>query len=156
MTATAINTLLAQARTRLERLSPHDTLAASQAGALLVDIRPQINRRIEGAIPGAIVIDRNVLEWRLDPASEARIAEAAYDAWLVLFCNEGYASSLAAVSLQELGIGAATDMIGGYRAWRALGLPVISPRPLRRPVPAQARWRQVYRAPAVIPVAEHH
>jgi rhodanese-related sulfurtransferase len=135
MTATAINTLLAEARTRLERLSPQSALAASEAGALLIDIRPQINRRIEGAIRGAIVIDRNVLEWRLDPSAESRIPEAAYDAWVVLFCNEGYASSLAAVSLQELGINAATDMVGGYRAWRESGLPVISPRPLPRRTP---------------------
>jgi rhodanese-related sulfurtransferase len=120
---TAIDTVLAMARERLERLDPHDAAAAAQAGALLVDIRPQINRDAEGEIPGALVIDRNVLEWRLDPASEARIPQASYDAWIVLFCNEGYASSLAATSLQDLGIAAATDMVGGYRAWRTLGLP---------------------------------
>jgi rhodanese-related sulfurtransferase len=124
---TAIDTVLAMARERLERLDPHDAAAAAQAGALLVDIRPQINREAEGEIPGALVIDRNVLEWRLDPASEARIAQASYDAWIVLFCNEGYASSLAATSLQDLGIIAATDMVGGYRAWRTLGLPTTSP-----------------------------
>jgi rhodanese-related sulfurtransferase len=123
MTVTAIDTILATARSRLVRLSPVDTFAAVRSGALLVDIRPAINRRIEGEIPGAIVIDRNVLEWRLDPASDARIPQAAYDAWVVLFCNEGYASSLAATSLQDLGIAAATDMIGGYRAWQAAGLP---------------------------------
>ncbi|MBV9484646.1 MAG: rhodanese-like domain-containing protein [Frankiaceae bacterium] len=123
MTATAIDRVLMTARTRLERLDPHDAAAAADMGALLIDIRPPINRRIEGAIPGAIVIDRNVLEWRLDPTSADRIPEAAYDAWVVLFCNEGYASSLAAVSLQDLGIWAATDVVGGYRAWRAAGLP---------------------------------
>jgi rhodanese-related sulfurtransferase len=126
---TAIDTVLATARKRLERLEPIDAAAAAHAGALLVDIRPQINRITEGEIPGAIVIDRNVLEWRLDPASDARIEEAAYDAWVVLFCNEGYASSLAATSLQDLGVTAATDMIGGYRAWRAAGLPTLAPLP---------------------------
>jgi rhodanese-related sulfurtransferase len=127
MTATAIDTVLATARTRLLRLSPIDSRAAARAGALLVDIRPDINRLTEGEIPGALVIDRNVLEWRLDPASDARIPQAAYDAWIVLFCNEGYASSLAATSLQDLGITAATDMIGGFRAWRARGLPTRDP-----------------------------
>ena len=119
---TAIDNVLAAARARLDRLEPHDVAAATVAGALLVDIRPELNRATEGEIPGALVIDRNVLEWRLDPASDARIAPASYDAWIVLFCNEGYASSLAATSLQDLGIVGATDMIGGYRAWRAAGL----------------------------------
>jgi rhodanese-related sulfurtransferase len=84
-----------------------------------------VNRVIEGEIPGAVVIDRNVLEWRLDPASEVRLPIASYDAWIVLFCNEGYASSLAAESLQALGIAKATDLAGGFRAWRAAGLPTI-------------------------------
>jgi rhodanese-related sulfurtransferase len=128
VTATAIDTVLAQARTTLNRLDPRDAQIAAAAGALLVDIRPEINRRVEGEIPGALVIDRNVLEWRLDPASDARIEQASYDAWIVLFCNEGYASSLAAKSLQELGISAATDMVGGFRAWRVLSLPTSAPR----------------------------
>lgn len=129
MTVTAIDTILAKARSRLARLSPTDAFDAVRAGALLVDIRPPINRRIEGEIPGAVVIDRNVLEWRLDPASDACIPQAAYDAWVVLFCNEGYASSLAAASLQDLGIMAATDMIGGYRAWQIAGLPTTDGQP---------------------------
>jgi rhodanese-related sulfurtransferase len=91
---------------------------------VLVDIRPEIYRATEGAIPGALVLERNDLEWRLDPASDARLPQAAYDLEIVLVCNEGYASSLAAVSLQDLGIRAATDLIGGFRAWRAAGLPV--------------------------------
>jgi rhodanese-related sulfurtransferase len=136
MTAASIDTapidvVLTRARTRLDRLTPREAWDAASRGALLVDIRPEINRRVEGAIPGALVIDRNVLEWRLDPASDARIPQASYDAWVVLFCNEGYASSLAAVSLQDLGISAATDMIGGFRAWQAAGLPVVAPLPLR-------------------------
>jgi rhodanese-related sulfurtransferase len=118
-----INEVLADARTRLRRLDPKEAAAAQREGALLVDIRPEVNRVIEGLIPGALVIDRNVLEWRLDPASEARIADASYGAWIVLFCNEGYASSLAASALQQLGIWRATDLAGGFRAWRAAGLP---------------------------------
>src|SRR5580704_12224828 len=110
-----IDEVLAGARTSLERLGPRDAALAQEQGALLVDIRPEINRVIEGLIPGALVIDRNVLEWRLDPASDARRPEASYDAWIVLFCNEGYASSLAAASLQALGIWRATDLAGGFR-----------------------------------------
>jgi rhodanese-related sulfurtransferase len=121
-----IDQVLANARSRLVRLSPKEAAAAQTEGAVLVDIRPEANRVIEGEIPGAIVIDRIVLEWRLDPASAARIAQASYDAWIVLFCNEGYASSLAADSLRSLGIRRATDVVGGFRAWRAAGLPVVS------------------------------
>ena len=120
-----IQEALADARTRLDRLDPKAAAAAQREGALLVDIRPEANRVIEGLIQGALVIDRNVLEWRLDPASEARVADASYDAWVVLFCNEGYASSLAAATLQELGIRRATDLAGGFRAWRAAGLPTV-------------------------------
>jgi rhodanese-related sulfurtransferase len=120
-----IGQALANARSRLSRLTPKETASAQAEGALLIDIRPEVNRVIEGEIPGAIVVDRNVLEWRLDPASEARLPFAAYDAWVVLFCNEGYASSLAADSLRTLGIRRSTDVIGGYRAWRAEGLPII-------------------------------
>jgi rhodanese-related sulfurtransferase len=120
-----IGQALANARSRLSRLTPKETASAQAEGALLVDIRPEVNRVIEGEIPGAIVIDRNVLEWRLDPASEARLPFAAYDAWIVLFCNEGYASSLAADSLRNLGVRRSTDLIGGYRAWRAEGLPIL-------------------------------
>jgi rhodanese-related sulfurtransferase len=100
-----------------------------ERGALVIDIRPERNRAAEGEIPGAIVIDRNVLEWRLDPRSEHRIAEvdaafARTDAPpLVVVCNEGYASSLAAATLQELGWAGATDLHGGFRAWAAAGLP---------------------------------
>lgn len=129
MTTAAIDTMLSEARLRLDRLDVHDAYAATQIGAMLVDIRPQINRRIEGEIPGAIVIDRNVLEWRLDPASDAKIPQAASDAWVVLFCNEGYASSLAARSLQDLGIHAATDIAGGFRAWKESGLPTTGGLP---------------------------
>jgi rhodanese-related sulfurtransferase len=98
-----------------------------RAGAVLVDIRPQINRDFEGGLPGAAVIDRNVLDWRLDPASDARLPIAGYDLHVIVVCNEGYASSLAAAALQNLGIQRATDLVGGYRAWRAAGLPTTEP-----------------------------
>jgi rhodanese-related sulfurtransferase len=126
MTAATIDDVLADARRTIARLSPKDAFDAAAQGALLVDIRPDVNRRVEGRIPGALVIDRNVLEWRLDPASEARLPIASYDAWIVIVCNEGYASSLAAASLQQLGIGRATDLDGGYRAWRVQGLPTTT------------------------------
>jgi rhodanese-related sulfurtransferase len=117
--------LLATARRGLRRVGPREAFVAQQRGAVLVDIRPQVNRDSEGRLPGALVIDRNVLEWRLDPASDARLDIAAYDLEVILVCNEGYASSLAAATLQELGISRATDMSGGFRAWQALGLPVV-------------------------------
>lgn len=119
-----IDELLAAARAGLERLEPAEAHDAVAAGAVLVDIRPEVNRRTEGAVPGAVVIDRNVLEWRLDPASDAALPMASYDLHVVLVCNEGYASSLAAATLRELGVHRATDVVGGFRAWQAAGLPV--------------------------------
>jgi rhodanese-related sulfurtransferase len=115
--------LLAEARSRLARVTPAEALAAQRAGAVLVDIRPQLNREAEGTLPGALVIERNVLEWRLDPSSDARLDVAAYDLQVIVVCNEGYTSSLAAAALQELGVHRATDLDGGFRAWRAAGLP---------------------------------
>jgi rhodanese-related sulfurtransferase len=127
MTTVTIDDVISDARQQLRRLYPHQALAATETGALLVDIRPAANRELEGTIPGAVVIDRNVLEWRLDPASAASLEIASYDLVPVLFCNEGYASTLAAASLQQLGIRGATDLVGGYRAWRAAGLPTHEP-----------------------------
>lgn len=122
----SIDDLLAAARGRLRRVEPAEAAAASTSGALLVDIRPSEQRAEEGAIPGALIIERNHLEWRLDPASDARIPEATgYDVEVIVVCSEGYASSLAAASLQDLGLHRATDLDGGFRAWRAVGLPVI-------------------------------
>jgi rhodanese-related sulfurtransferase len=121
-----IDDVLAEARGRLNRLSPEETQDAVLGGALLVDIRPQLNREIEGELPGAVVIERNVLEWRLDPASDARLPIASYELQVVIVCNEGYTSSLAAAALQDLGIRRATDLVGGFRAWRAAGLPTSS------------------------------
>jgi rhodanese-related sulfurtransferase len=117
--------VLAQARTRLERLGPRQAYDAMRAGALLVDIRPEAQRAVEGQLPGALVVERNVLEWRLDPASDARLPEAGdYGRQVIVICSEGYASSLAAASLQDLGLVNATDLAGGFRAWAGSGLPV--------------------------------
>ena len=120
-----IDEVLDRARATLDRLDPFEAANALCDGAVLVDIRPQSDREREGHIPGALVIERNVLEWRLDPASAARLAIASYDAHVIVFCNEGYTSSLAAAALQELGVTRATDLAGGYRAWRAAGLPTV-------------------------------
>lgn len=121
-----IDELLAAARARLERLDPHAAHRAQAAGALLVDIRPVAQRTAYGEIPGALVVDRNVLEWRLDPRSDARLPVAdRYDLPVILVCQEGYSSSLAAATLQDLGLYRATDLIGGFAAWQAAGLPTV-------------------------------
>jgi len=119
-----IDQVLAEARARLDRLTPQQALRAVAAGAVLVDIRPAAQRAAEGEIPGALIVERNVLEWRFDPASAARLAQAGYDLQVIVFCSEGYTSSLAAVALQDLGVRRATDLEGGFLAWRAAGLPV--------------------------------
>jgi len=120
-----VDDLLADVRSEMERLDPNSAYRAVEAGATLVDIRPVEQRREEGEIPGAIVIERNVLEWRLDPRSDARIVELArYDAQVIVVCSEGFASSLAADSLRHLGLSRATDLDGGFLAWKAAGLPV--------------------------------
>ncbi len=121
-----IDQILATARDRLHRLAAEEVPAALRRGALLVDIRPQAQRAREGEVPDslrAIVIERNVLEWRCDPTSEARLPQAVSDdvEWVVL-CSEGYTSSLAAVALQDLGLRKATDVVGGYRALAAAGV----------------------------------
>lgn len=122
-----IDQVLDAVRRRLTRLDPAACQAAATDGALLVDIRPHAQRAEGGVIPGALHIERNVLEWRLDPASDARIPEAAgYNRQVIIICNEGYASSLAAASLQDLGLHRATDMIGGFAAWAQAGLPVLA------------------------------
>jgi rhodanese-related sulfurtransferase len=121
-----IEQLLATARMRLQRLSPGAAYEATAHGAILVDIRPAAQRAHEGAIPGSQVIERNVLEWRLDPASSARLPFAtSHDIQVIVFCSEGYTSSLAAASLQDIGLEQATDIAGGYHAWRAAGLPIL-------------------------------
>lgn len=115
---TTIDEYLESARSRLNRISPEQIEAAVADGALLVDIRPPHNRADEGDMPGALVIDRVVLEWRLAPSSDARIVDLEPDQQVILFCNDGYQSSLAAATLLDLGVDGATDLVGGYRAWR--------------------------------------
>jgi rhodanese-related sulfurtransferase len=124
-TPTTVDALLAAARRRLVRVEPRDAAAIVARGGLLVDIRPAEQRRREGEIPGAILIERNVLEWRLDPASAHRIpAVSGYEHEIVVVCSAGYASSLAAAVLQDLGLTRATDLVGGFQAWASAGLPV--------------------------------
>jgi rhodanese-related sulfurtransferase len=121
-----IGEVLAGARARLRRLSPEEAASAARQGAVLVDIRPAAQRAAEGEIPGALIVERNVLEWRFDPACEARLPMAAYELRVIVVCSEGYTSSLAAAALQDLGLARATDMAGGFRAWAAGGLPTQS------------------------------
>jgi rhodanese-related sulfurtransferase len=118
-----IDKVLDAARARLDRLQAKDVPAALQRGAVLVDIRPQAQRDREGHVPAALVIERNVLEWRCDPTSDAKIPEAVGDGveWVVL-CSEGYTSSLAAASLIDLGLHRSTDVVGGYHALKAEGV----------------------------------
>ena len=127
--ALTIEQVLSAARARLQRLSPDETYEASvKTEAVLVDIRPEGQRAMEGGIPGALVVERNVLEWRFDPASSARLPVATnHDLQVIVFCSEGYTSSLAAIALQDLGLCRATDMIGGFQAWKAMGLPIVPP-----------------------------
>ncbi|MFE9413649.1 rhodanese-like domain-containing protein [Streptomyces sp. NPDC006704] len=120
-----IDELLDRARSRLDRVGPEEAFAEAATGALLVDIRYAALRDRDGLIPGALVVERNELEWRLDPGGSHRAVEATgHGLRVVVICNEGYASSLAAVSLRQLGLFRATDLIGGFQAWRAAGLPV--------------------------------
>lgn len=127
--ALSIEQILSVARARLRRLSPDEVYeAVAKTGATLVDIRPEAQRAIEGSVPGALTVERNVLEWRFDPASNARLAVATdHDLQVIVFCSEGYTSSLAAAALQDLGLWRATDVVGGFHAWRAAGLPVVPP-----------------------------
>jgi rhodanese-related sulfurtransferase/mannose-6-phosphate isomerase-like protein (cupin superfamily) len=130
--ALSIEQVLSAARARLLRLSPEEAYEAMlKTDAILVDIRSEGQRAIEGSIAGAFVVERNVLEWRFDPASSARLPVATdHDIQVIVFCSEGYTSSLAAIALQDLGLFRATDMIGGFQAWRAMGLPIVPPSTL--------------------------
>jgi rhodanese-related sulfurtransferase len=122
-----ISEVLAHARGRLERLTPDQAAGEREQGAVLVDIRPQAQRAREGEISGAWIIERNVLEWRFDPSCPARLPIATgHGLRIVVFCSEGYTSSLAAASLQGLGLHRATDLDGGFLAWRDAGLPAVT------------------------------
>jgi len=120
-----VTAILKSARAQLDRVSPQEAYAEQGDGALLVDIRPGHQREVEGEIPGSLLLERNVLEWRLDPSGNARIPEARPDLRVIVVCSEGYASSLAAASLIDMGLSRATDLDGGFRRWRALGLPTV-------------------------------
>jgi rhodanese-related sulfurtransferase len=119
-----VDDLLAEARSRIVRVTPQEAAARFADGALLVDIRPAAQRAREGEVPGSLIVERNVLEWRFDPASDARLPQATgYDVDVIVLCSEGYTSSLAADALRSLGLHRATDVVGGFVAWAAAGLP---------------------------------
>jgi rhodanese-related sulfurtransferase len=125
--ARGIDEILADARGRLRRLTPREAFREQADGAVLIDIRPVTQRAEQGEIPGSLIVERNHLEWRLDPGCDARLAwVAGYDHRLIVFCVDGYTSSLAAAALQDLGLQRATDLIGGFRAWSAAGLPTAT------------------------------
>ncbi|WP_243877992.1 rhodanese-like domain-containing protein [Streptomyces sp. SUK 48] len=121
-----IDELLERVRTGYRRVEAREAYDTARTGeALLVDIRYAALRERDGLIPGAVVVERNELEWRLDPQGSHRLPEATgHDLRIVLICNEGYASSLAAASLQQLGLHRTTDLVGGFQSWRSAGLPV--------------------------------
>ncbi|WP_117208902.1 rhodanese-like domain-containing protein [Allorhizocola rhizosphaerae] len=123
----SIAQVLEEARSRLKRLGPQEAYeAVRHDGAVLVDTRPQWQRERFGQIPGALIIERVHLEWRFDPQSEARLPIAdRYDLPIIVFCQEGYSSSLAAAALQDLGLHRATDLVGGFAAWREAGLDFV-------------------------------
>ena len=124
--ARSIDEILGEVRARLCRLGPEEAGAAMASGAVLVDIRSQAQRAGQGLVPGALHVERNVLEWRFDPRSPARLPQAGYHLRIIVMCVEGYTSSLAAASLQDLGVAGATDLAGGFRAWQRAGLPVAA------------------------------
>lgn len=117
----AVDELLEAARVNLARLAPQQVAEEAERGALIVDIRPVEQRDRDGPFPGALVIDRNVLEYRLAPSSAYRLLDIPPERVVILVCNQGYSSSLAAATLQQLGLRNATDLIGGFEAWVALG-----------------------------------
>ncbi|KZF04297.1 MAG: rhodanese-like domain-containing protein [Rhodococcus sp. (in: high G+C Gram-positive bacteria)] len=115
--------MLEEARAKIDRITVFELRDAVARGAIVVDIRPQAQRAVEGTLPGALAIERNVLEWRLDPTSDARLVAAVdHDIEWIVICSEGYTSSLAAASLQELGLHKSTDLVGGYKALKSAGL----------------------------------
>lgn len=124
--STSIEAVLRAAQERLDRLTPQQAASEQVEGALIVDIRSEVERRAEGEIPGALILERNVLEWRLDPTSSWRIAEAVdHSLRAIIVCPEGYVSGLAAVGLRDIGLHRATDIIGGFEGWRKAGCPIV-------------------------------
>ena len=122
-TTSRVDARLEQARARLQRVAPVDVAGRLDLGAVLVDIRPLQQRAVEGEVRDALVVDRNVLEWRFDPTNEAALPWASRNLEVIVLCQEGYASSFAAESLLDLGVTRATDVAGGFAAWKAAGLP---------------------------------
>ncbi|GGO88089.1 rhodanese-like domain-containing protein [Wenjunlia tyrosinilytica] len=121
-----VDSLVDRARARIGRLTPEQARGAVEAGAVLVDTRYQALRERDGLIPGAVIVERNELEWRFDPACPYKLPQAVdHDVHVIVVCNEGYASSLAAASLRDLGLRRADDLDGGFQAWAAAGLPVV-------------------------------
>ncbi len=119
-----VDHVLSRAQAEIERVSPHEAALLQRGGGLIVDIRPESDRSAEGRIPDSLHLERIVLEWRLDPSGPHRLPGLRSDQPVVLMCNEGYASSLATAQVRELGLARATDLVGGFRAWRAAGLPI--------------------------------
>jgi rhodanese-related sulfurtransferase len=118
-TPAAIDVLIEEARLGMDRVQPADLASELTAGALVVDTRPADQRRRDGDLPGAVIIDRNVLEWRLDPTCPHHIPQVSTaDVRIIVVCNEGYSSSLAAATLRQLGLTLATDLIGGFQGWK--------------------------------------
>jgi rhodanese-related sulfurtransferase len=125
MVKRSVDALLDEARARIERVAPEVALRRRSAGALLVDIRPEAQRVEHGEVPDALIVERNVLEWRFDPQSAWRLPEIhGYERDVIVLCQEGYASSFAAESLRQLGHQRVADVIGGFAAWRRAGLPI--------------------------------
>lgn len=125
-TRRTIPEVLVDARARLDRISPRQAYAEQVAGAVLTDIRTTEQRYLEGGVSSAAAIERNVLEWRLDPASDSRLWFAHYDLRAIVLCSQAYTSSLAAAALHDLGLRRATDVIGGFHAWKDAGLPLTA------------------------------
>jgi rhodanese-related sulfurtransferase len=122
-----VDQLLAEARIEIERIGPEEAASAMSAGAVLVDIRSESQRQRDGVVPGSVFLPRNALEWRCDPASEWRDERVSDPSRrLIVMCDEGYQSSLAVANLKRLGLELATDLDGGFQAWRSAGLPVTS------------------------------
>ena len=112
---------LTEARARLDRVQPQDLAQEIADGAIVIDTRDSAEREAEGALPGAVIVTRNVLEWRMSPSSPTRLEGITADSRVIIACNDGFSSSIAAADLHDLGLPRATDLVGGYRAWRAAG-----------------------------------
>lgn len=114
-----VDEFLASARARLDRVQPQDLAQATADGALVIDTRDSADREAEGELPGSVIINRNVLEWRMSPSSPTCLEGITADSRVIIVCNDGFSSSIAAAGLHDLGLPRATDLVGGYRAWRA-------------------------------------